>query len=118
MIPHLSSQVGEIFKISFFRDPSDPDDIDLAWEKVDTKPVEEPKPRYFLVADACARYLQFISRKHPSRDAIFFGQKMPGKRQSLSGASNRGGGFARGEISTIGVVHAQVAIINFASNPL
>jgi len=41
-------KVGDIFSIDFYRSPEDPDDMDLTWSVVDSRPVVEPEPRYFL----------------------------------------------------------------------
>jgi len=43
--------LGSVFKISFFRDPDDcePTSMRMDWAKVDTRPVQEPEPAYYIV---------------------------------------------------------------------
>jgi len=47
-------EVGEVVRIDFYRDPSDPDDLDLSWESIGKKEIVEPNPRYFAVGTFCA----------------------------------------------------------------
>lgn len=47
----VDGRLGEVYKISFFRDPedSDPAGMRMTWTRVDDRPVKEPCPTYYLV---------------------------------------------------------------------
>jgi len=40
---------GDVFRITLERDPVDSSEISVTWEKIDTRPLKIPAPRYFLV---------------------------------------------------------------------
>mmetsp|Transcript_59321 Transcript_59321/g.150239 ORF Transcript_59321/g.150239 Transcript_59321/m.150239 type:complete len:997 (+) Transcript_59321:183-3173(+) len=44
----IEGNVGEVFRIEFFRDPDDPEELEVTWERSGSAPVKEPPPRYFL----------------------------------------------------------------------
>merc|ERR1719222_817965 len=40
---------GDVFKITLERDPADATEIAVSWTKIDTRPLQIPAPRYFLI---------------------------------------------------------------------
>lgn len=45
----IDGDVGDVFRISFFRSLDDSNAMDVSWERMGRSPVAEPEPRYFLV---------------------------------------------------------------------
>jgi len=46
----IEGNAGEVFRIDFFRDPEDPEELEVTWDRAGTRPAEEPPARYFLAA--------------------------------------------------------------------
>jgi len=40
---------GDVFRITLERDPVDASDISVSWEKIESRPLKIPAPRYFLI---------------------------------------------------------------------
>jgi len=46
---NIKGSLGDVYRISFFRDPDSPAEMGLSWAKLRSGPAVEPEPRYFLV---------------------------------------------------------------------